>query len=371
MKNKSNFFYANLIYSIIIFGFCAIRVLSSLNLLSFLGDYESIVLSVILQIGLMLILPIFLYGGLTKKKPKEVLNYYGVKKLSIGAIGISILIGATVYVLNIGVSSFFYTILQSLGYEKLSSSTQTESYPVYMLFVNLAMTAVLPAVCEEITHRGLLLKNYSSLGYKKAIILSGILFGLTHLNIEQFFYASIIGFVLGIITVLCGNIIPAMIIHFMNNAINVLVAYFVSTSTTFNAWYESIFAKLQNGNVFASIATLFVILLLLLGLMVFLIFKLFEQTAVKNLKQITEDLSRKRLRDELMGELVPEETSPDKVPMLVQHQNRFFNIYIPTDCIGYPLKQTYRPSLKEKSIFYGMLTTNVLITIFTFVWGVL
>lgn len=370
-KNKTNFLYANIVYSIIIFGFCIIRVLSSLGALSFLGEFESIVLSTILQVGFMLILPIFLYGKLSNKKPKEVTKYYGIKKISFVAIAISVAIGIIVYILNIGISSFFYSILQAFGYEKLSSATDSQNYPLYMLFVNLTMTAVLPAICEEITHRGLLLKNYSGLGYKKAIIISGILFGLTHLNIEQFFYATLIGFLLGGITVLCGNIIPAMIIHFMNNAINVVLSYLLATSASFSTWYESIFSKIQNGNIFISISTIFVGLLLLLGLMAFLIFKLFEKTAVKELKDITEDLSKKRLRDELMDELQPEIISSDKVPMLVQHKNRFFNIYIPSDSIGYPLKQAYFPSLKQKALFYGMLTTNILITVFTFIWGVL
>lgn len=371
MKTKSNFFNANIIYSIIILGFCAIRVLSSLNVFSFLGNFESTALSIVLQIGLMLILPIFLYAKLSNKKPKEVVRFYGIKKISLSAIVISILIGVIVYILNIGVSSFFYSILQNLGYEKITSSSTSQDYPLYMLFVNLAITAVLPAICEEVTHRGLLLKNYSGLGYKKAIIISGILFGLTHLNIEQFFYATLIGFLLGLITVLCSNIIPAMIIHFMNNAINVLLSYLLTVSTSISAWYNSVFAKIQNGNIFISIASIFVILILLIILMAVLILKLFEKTAVKDLKEVTESLSKQRLRDELMGELKPEIITEDKVPMIVQHENKFFSIYVPSEYIGFPMKQEYHPSLKEKSLFFGMLTTNILITIFTFVWGVL
>lgn len=371
MKKKSNYFYANLIYLIIILGFVTIRILSSLDIFSFLNGADDYVMSIILQIGLMLILPIFLFSGFTKRKPKETIKYYGIKKISFIAIGISVLIGIIVYFLNIGVASFFNSIIEFFGYEKFTSSAPAENYPFYMLFVNLTMTALLPAICEEVTHRGLLLKNYSTLGYKKAILISSLLFGLTHLNIEQFFFATIIGLLLGTITVLTGNIIPAMIVHFMNNAINVVAGYLLATSQTFNAGYQAFWSRISSGNFFVVITSIFFVLSLLILLLGYLIYKLFQHTTVKDLKKTTEELSRKALRDELMGEISIEQPSEEKIPMLVQRENRFFNIYLPADSIGYPIKQQYFPALKEKAIFYGMLTITSLITLFSFIWNIL
>ena len=367
---KTNFYYANLIYFIIILGFVAIRILTYFDVLSLKNGAEDYIFSTLLQVGLMLILPITLYSFFSKKKISQTLNYFGVKKISVGSIFLAIAIGIIVYILNICVASFFNFVIQFFGYEKLSSATTSSQYPLYMLFVNLAMTALLPAICEEITHRGLLLKNYSTLGFKKAIIFSGLLFGLTHLNIEQFFFASIIGFLLGFITVLCGNIIPAMIIHFMNNAINVLVSYFLATNSTFNTYYEMFFNKITTGNFFTVIISIFFVISTLFILLVFLVFKLFQTTAVKDLKKVTEELSRQKLREELMGEVKPEIIT-DKVPMLIQRENKFFNIYVPTDSIGYPLKQQYFPPLKEKAVFYGMFTLTFLITIFSFVCNII
>jgi membrane protease YdiL (CAAX protease family) len=80
-------------------------------------------------------------------------------------------------------------------------------------------------VCEEIAHRGMLFNGLSSLGTKNAIIYSSILFGLMHLNISQFFYAAIIGAILAVLTIASGSIIPAMIVHFLNNFINVVISY--------------------------------------------------------------------------------------------------------------------------------------------------
>ena len=107
----------------------------------------------------------------------------------------------------------FNVILQFFGYN-FSSSSQGGSYPFYMLIVNVIFTAILPGLCEEVAHRGLVLQGLSPLGWKKAVIISGLLFGLMHMNIEQFFYATIIGLFVGWLSVGCGSIFPAIIVPF-------------------------------------------------------------------------------------------------------------------------------------------------------------
>ena len=86
--------------------------------------------------------------------------------------------------------------------------------------------AVLPGIFEEIVHRGILLKGYTKeIGVKRALIYSSILFGLMHLNVGQVFYATIMGLLIGITVIVSGSIFPAMIVHFVNNAINIYLVY--------------------------------------------------------------------------------------------------------------------------------------------------
>ena len=110
-----------------------------------------------------------------------------------------------------------------MGYESAPTVSNAVSgdYSILSFIVNVLLVAILPAVCEETTHRGLLLKGLSSLGIRNSVIISSLLFGLMHLNINQFFYATVLGFVIALTVIISKNIFPAIIIHFMNNFLSV------------------------------------------------------------------------------------------------------------------------------------------------------
>lgn len=81
------------------------------------------------------------------------------------------------------------------------------------------ITAVILApVLEEVLFRGIILKgflkNYSPV---KAIVVSGLLFGIFHLNPWQAIGASFVGVILGWVYYKTKSIIPCIIIHFVNN----------------------------------------------------------------------------------------------------------------------------------------------------------
>lgn len=366
-KQNTKFYGANLTYFILIVGFIFIRLFSYLGVFDFLGDGESYILNLILQVGLMFLLPVFFYSFLIKEKPKNTLKNFGVKKIKLSAVGIAIIIGMIVFVLNIGVSSFFSFFLSLIGYEKLPT-TQSETYTIAMLVINLIFTGVLPAICEEITHRGMLIDGFDKLGYKKAIIFSAILFGLTHLNIEQFFYATIIGVLLAFITMITGNIIPAMIIHFVNNAINVVISYALINNLSFKTFYNSIFTSLTQNNFFVIMFILFFIIGVLLLLLAFLLYLLFKETAVAEINELAKEETKKQLRANLMEEPV-EATSANMFKIL--RDNRTINIYISSKSLKHPLKQIYFPTLHEKAFFLASFIAGGFVTIATLIWGLL
>ena len=215
----------NFVYFIVLLTFVLVRICSNLGAFDFLGDSASTVMSFVTQIGIIFLLPTFLFKTLNKWKWNETFEFYTYKKTSWKVILIAFGLGVIVFLINIYVSTFFNTIIQFFGY-KPSSSLGNELPPTWWgLILDLISTAVLPAICEETLHRGMLLKGNSALGMRKSIILSGVLFGLLHLNIEQFFYATLIGFFLGYLCWSCNSIYPCMIIHFMNNALSVFFAF--------------------------------------------------------------------------------------------------------------------------------------------------
>lgn len=93
------------------------------------------------------------------------------------------------------------------------------------LVLNLILLAALPAFCEELLFRGLILNGLRSLGEGKAILLSATLFMLMHSSPIQTVFPFLFGLVLGYVVIKTNSVVPAMIIHFTNNALVVILNY--------------------------------------------------------------------------------------------------------------------------------------------------
>ena len=60
----------------------------------------------------------------------------------------------------------------------------------------------------------------------KAIVVSGLIFGLMHMNPWQFFYASVLGFVLGWLYWRTGSVWLCAFVHALNNGLSWFFSYF-------------------------------------------------------------------------------------------------------------------------------------------------
>lgn len=80
--------------------------------------------------------------------------------------------------------------------------------------------ALLPAICEELAFRGLILRGLlQRFRPRTAVIFGGFLFGLYHMNVFQFLPAFFLGTVLGLLTIRSKSLVPAMMLHFLHNAV--------------------------------------------------------------------------------------------------------------------------------------------------------
>lgn len=96
------------------------------------------------------------------------------------------------------------------------------------LWLNLLLLAVLPALVEEYVFRGLIFLGYKKRNPLKAVLLSAVLFGFMHLNINQFSYAFVLGIVLALLVYATGSIIPGILVHFTINGYSVVVSYILA-----------------------------------------------------------------------------------------------------------------------------------------------
>ena len=82
-------------------------------------------------------------------------------------------------------------------------------------------TAIAPALFEEYAMRCCTLGALRKYGKGFAVFTVSIVFGLIHSNVIQFVFAFLLGLVFGYITVLTDNIVPAILIHALNNGMSV------------------------------------------------------------------------------------------------------------------------------------------------------
>jgi sodium transport system permease protein len=89
----------------------------------------------------------------------------------------------------------------------------------------LGLVALSPAICEEALFRGPILRGLRSrLGPVASVALTAVLFGLFHLDVYRLIPTTLIGLMLGFLAVEADSIVPAMVAHFCNNAILVMLA---------------------------------------------------------------------------------------------------------------------------------------------------
>ncbi len=89
----------------------------------------------------------------------------------------------------------------------------TNSSPLYTFI----FTALLAPIFEELIFRKFLIDRTYKYGERNAIILSGLMFGLFHTNLGQFFYAFIIGAIFAWVYIRTGNILYSMSMHLLIN----------------------------------------------------------------------------------------------------------------------------------------------------------
>ena len=115
----------------------------------------------------------------------------------------------------------------------LSKFTEIRPSPVPMptglreYLIGFIVMALTPGICEEVMFRGMIMSSYDSLGKRKAIIYSAILFGLFHFNLQNLLGPIYLGILFGVIAYKTNSLFLAIVGHTINNTIALTVGYFL------------------------------------------------------------------------------------------------------------------------------------------------
>jgi membrane protease YdiL (CAAX protease family) len=265
--------------------FIAMRIVASFINLS--DNASSWLFSFLTQVIGMGVIPFVLYKLWIKGDFKA--DFHISKKIPVMNYVIAVAIGFLLYYLTMGVSMIYQSFLISLGYTHVTTGVGTIYSGWEVLVMELLTVAVLPGFFEEFYNRGLLLTVFENeKDDRKVIIILAVFFALFHQNIVQTGYTLVGGLIFAFMIIKTRSIWPGVIVHFLNNAMSVIIDYSTQKGNYVGYVYE-MYREFMYNNIliiFASwIAVAFVIAWLL------------KSMAAINKKQRMAEEEQKRLVD--------------------------------------------------------------------------
>ncbi len=198
-----------------------LRLLRQMKLLDIaaMNNTEYVLLNMVLYV-VYLAVPALLVVLISRRRQ----NPFPTRKVAARHYVVALFGGMAMAVAANYITGWIMSILMSLGvpYPDLPSS---QTGTPMSLVLNLVSTAVLPAILEEMVMRGYVMGALRRHGDKFAVVLSAALFGLIHGNVLQVPFAFMLGLALGWLVIQTGSIWPAVLLHFSNNAMSVLLEY--------------------------------------------------------------------------------------------------------------------------------------------------
>lgn len=144
---------------------------------------------------------------------------------------------------KIKMSSFFLTLLYSICLFPVASlanaismlfvdntvvelSDQILSLPMWQMIISVGLVS---PFLEEVVFRGIFLQSYQRTGrIIGSIVLSSVLFGLMHMNFNQFTYSTVIGIMFALLVESTGSVLASFLAHAFFNSVEVITLYLSS-----------------------------------------------------------------------------------------------------------------------------------------------
>jgi len=145
--------------------------------------------------------------------------------------GICVIIGIVTMFLLSGILNYWQLFIEKLGSKPTNIGYDLNNTKNYL--ISLISLAIIPAVCEELLFRGVIVNALKCKGNIFAIILSSIMFSIFHFSPSQLIYPVCFGLILSIVYLRTNNIIFPILLHFINNAFSLSIQYFSNSSGVF------------------------------------------------------------------------------------------------------------------------------------------
>jgi len=309
-QQKNLFKLAGITFSISIFTSLVIRfVLIALKptLQVNFEDYNVLMIIQMIFHILSILLPTLLAIAIIKPSRATL----GIKFCGFRNLFLAIPIGLFAIPVVACANGLFLILIKSI-FGKISYTGMPTPENIEQLLIGILCVAVYPALSEELAFRGLMLAGLRQrFSLRPAILLCGTFFAMNHFSIQVVAGILLIGVLYSYVTWKTGSILPAIIMHFINNAVSELLSYFSSSTApqSKNAAIQTISQIFDFAN-----QNWFVFLIQLITILLILAFSIFVCLLCIHF------LKKTRLAPEAAPETAPE-TAPENAPVEVPVEN--------------------------------------------------
>lgn len=183
----------------------------------FISRYTDNYFVMLLTSQIILILPSAIYLIKDKRRLRDAIRF---KKMSVSNVVLTVIFAFLIIPVMTFINAFSMLFVENTTSTVMMNVVQNNG-----LQLSLFMIAIIPATFEEIVYRGVFYNEYRKKNPLQAIFLSAFLFGIIHLNFNQFTYAFAMGIIFSLIIEATDSILSTMIIHFVINGSSVINLY--------------------------------------------------------------------------------------------------------------------------------------------------
>ncbi len=265
----------NVFFPILVVSYLVLSILGAaiMSLVVHTGGTVPDWIQYVLSEGIILVIAI-VYMVITGIDPIKDLPY---KRIGIADALLSLVAGYCMVPMVLFISNV--TMLFSTNYLE-SSTTSLITYPFLMQII---LMAVIPPLVEEFVFRGIFFSTYRKAGMFGAAILSGIIFGCFHLNINQAAYAFVIGVVFAFMVEATGSIWSSVIAHFAINTYSIGIIALLKKTGMYTADGQMSQALEEAGNVSAQTGTVTIVVQMLILAIFAAVFMLLTVLCIKTM----------------------------------------------------------------------------------------
>ncbi len=197
-------------------AFLAIQGTSYFGILSKVESYW--LRNSILEILMFIPIVVFLAGDKNQFVPMMRVKPVKIRVLLL-AVVVEMCMTPVIWLCNLVTELFTPNVVE------IGVGSYVDETPYFLMILSMA---VIPAIVEEVSVRGIIQSAFSRSGRKfAAILMSSVCFGIMHGNVNQFVYAFIMGIAFGFVVEATDSVIPVAVMHFFTNWFALTLLYYV------------------------------------------------------------------------------------------------------------------------------------------------